>query len=664
MIFKQMSLVIVRECIFTNRVLNYATLYLTGNLWRNYTGFSASGLAASAPSNMLGSTVLGISSNSRSQIGISLAQTITGATPITIGANVAQASYVNVFDNLPVGISANAAKVNVIKNLFQNINGQAGYDSQAANSAGIYSAGSRVLVGTITGTVGSVASNTFVNNGYGVRATTISSLEIGANYFTTSSVGIFITKMWGNASYTFLNRIVNNSFFNVEIDINGFDNQKMIMVIMSNTSNYTGAATKSNQSFNIALAELTQNPQCQYKVESNLLTGKFTYGVYAGQLYAASISNNTITMKPPFGARNMADIWIENSSELSVKFNYLNVNPTASQVWNTFGIHTSASTNNLYCSNDIKRSGVSMKFNGTSPSHIYANRLNNNPSDPNRVGLMLDASGNVGNINIPIGGGSMACAENEFGDFVFADTYVNNGYGTQIDYDGLNAPSNPFCPFLNLSSNLTNQPFVSTSNTYAGFVNCGSVSNKPVESGKDIVPTDNNYKGINVVEQNQKAFNVVYHTYLKGLTMVSAGQWNSLKVLAAKCPFTDGNSVYQARTLLFNTGDTTDYTNACEVFTPPTVANSRIKASITASEGSSPLETAVYPNPAKNELTVVTGVKGSSITITNLLGQVVLSSDLENLTTLDVSNLKNGTYLYTITKDKTIIKSDKLIITK
>jgi hypothetical protein len=561
-------------------------------------------------------------------------------------------------------VSASAARVNVIKNLFMNISSSPNGEAQSANTAGVYSTGSRVLVGTITGSVGSVASNSFQTSGYGIRATNISSLEIGANYFTTSSVGIFITKMWGNASYTFINKIVNNSFLNVDIDINGFDNQKMIMEIMSNTSNYTLPATKSNSSFNIALAELVANPQCQYKVESNVLTGKFTYGVYAGQLYAASISNNTITMKPPFGARNMADIWIDNSSELSVKFNYLNVNPSASQIWNSYGIHTSASTNNLYCSNEITRSGVSMKFNGTSPSRIYANKLNNNPGDPNQVGLMLDASGNVGNVNLPIGGGGVACAENKFGDFVFADTYVNNGYGTQIDYDGLNTPSNPFCPFLNLSSNLTNQPFVSTSNTYAGFVNCGSVSNKPVESGKDIVPTDNNYKGINVVEQNQKAFNVVYHTYLKGLTMVSAGQWNSLKVLAAKCPFTDGNSVYQARTLLFNTGDTTDYTNACEVFTPPTAANSRIKASITASEGSSPLETAVYPNPAKNELTVVTGVTGSSITISNLLGQVVLKAELENLTTLDVSNLKNGTYLYTITKDKTVIKSDKLIITK
>ncbi len=747
LIFKQVSSFVVRECLFTNRALNYATLYLTGNLWRNFTAFTPSSLNATPNANLLGSTVLGLSNQKRGQIGIQFAATKTSPSALTVGANIAQASYVNLFDNMPVGIYANDAKVNVIKNMFINISGTSGYDAYANQTSGVYITNSQVLVGTSTGSIGSVASNSFITGGTGVMATANSSVTIGANQFNGLNYGVFFTKLYNNATNSFVNTIVNNSFLNNNIDIDCFDNQKNSTSIISNTSNHTPNAFKSNAAYNVVLAELSSNQNCVYKVESNNFTGKFTYGVYAVQVYGASVANNTITMKPPFGSNFMGNIWIENSSQMIVKYNTLDVSPSASWNWNTFGIFTSLSTNNLYCNNDIKRAGVSMKFQGTSPSKIYANKLNNLPSDPNQVGLFLDNNASVGNINIPVAANFIACAENEFGDFGFADTYAFNGsQGSQIDYNGAALASNPFYPAVN-EPVLSPQAFAPVSNNNTGYVDCGApTAQQQQRLSTGIAPVINNQvnlgantqtalhiadKGIyevmrksnvnaanvnggtnfmstmattnigkfnkvdsltsrfavnqstatlqqainlnvtaatnNAIDQNQKTFNGIYHTYLKGLANVTTMQWNSLKALAALCPFTDGTSVYQARTFLANTGDTTHYANACEVFTPPVANSNRLmNNSVTGSIETNvlALNTAVFPNPASSELTITTDLIDADLTVMNVLGEVLIKTQLNPVTKLDVSNLKNGTYLYTISKDKAIIKSDKLIITK
>lgn len=748
--FKQFGTVIVRECLFTNRVLSYATLYLTGNLWRNFTAYTPSSLNITPTANLMGSTILGLSNAKRGQVGIAFTaaqSSQSGNPPLNVGQNVSQATYVNLFDNMPVGVFCNGSKVNVLKNQFNNISATNGYDTYVTQTSGVYAESSNVMVGTVTGSIGSVASNSFVTGTTGVMGTINSSVTVGANQFTNLSYGVFLTKLYNSASNNFTNTVVNNTFLNNLVDVNCFDNQKNNTTIMSNTSNHVPAAFKSNQAFNVVLAELSSNQNCAYKVESNNFTGKFTYGVYAVQVYGASVSNNTITMKPPFGGNFMGNIWITNSSQMIVKNNILNVNPSASQNWNTFGIYTAVSTNNLYCNNDIKRTGASMKFEGTCPSKIYGNKLNNLPSDSNQVGLFLDNNATVGNINIPVSGTFVACAENEFGYFKYADTYVNNNsQGSLIDYTGAFSSNNQFCPFKN-EPLFSPQAFIPVTNNNTGYVDCGApnlIQQQRVSTG--VAPVINNQvnfgantqtalhiadKGIfemmrksnvnasnvnggtnfmssmvnttidkfnkvdsltarfainqstatlqqaenlnlstsanNTIDQNQKTFNGVYHTYLKGIGNVSASQWNSLKSLAALCPFTDGTSVYQARTLLINTGDTTKYINPCEISVIPLAGNNRLmNNTITGITESNvlALNTAVFPNPASSELNITTDLTEAELTVMNVLGEVVIKTVLNPVTKLDVSNLKNGTYLYTISLDKTIIKSDKLIITK
>jgi hypothetical protein len=59
-----------------------------------------------------------------------------------------------------------------------------------------------------------------------------------------------------------------------------------------------------------------------------------------------------------------------------------------------------------------------MKFQGPSPSRIYNNILNNNPTDPCIFGIFLDNNGFVGPILFPTILGLPAPAENIFGDFM------------------------------------------------------------------------------------------------------------------------------------------------------------------------------------------------------------------------------------------------------
>ncbi len=76
----------------------------------------------------------------------------------------------------------------------------------------------------------------------------------------------------------------------------------------------------------------------------------------------------------------------------------------------------------------------------------------------------------------------------------------------------------------------------------------------------------------------------------------------------------------------------------------------------------------IYPNPAKEQLTIESDLKRSDqavITIYNIMGEIVLSEKLiVGKTAINTTNLNNGTYLYRIIIDGNIAKADKLIIIK
>jgi len=81
---------------------------------------------------------------------------------------------------------------------------------------------------------------------------------------------------------------------------------------------------------------------------------------------------------------------------------------------------------------------------------------------------------------------------------------------------------------------------------------------------------------------------------------------------------------------------------------------------------SNAFNTCVYPNPAKNELTVRSQISNGYIIITDVLGKIVLNENINsNRTTFNVERLENGCYiLKLIDGSNSMIKTEKLIIDK
>lgn len=72
----------------------------------------------------------------------------------------------------------------------------------------------------------------------------------------------------------------------------------------------------------------------------------------------------------------------------------------------------------------------------------------------------------------------------------------------------------------------------------------------------------------------------------------------------------------------------------------------------------------VYPNPAQNQVNVITGFDNGSVVINSVTGQVVANGTIVNGDSkIDVSNLNNGIYIYTIRNEEgAVVKTNKLVI--
>jgi hypothetical protein len=163
---------------------------------------------------------------------------------------------------------------------------------------------------------------------------------------------------------------------------------------------------------------------------------------------------------------NVQYTWI-NDNVILCAFPNVNLNNRVN------GISSNITQNNTYACNTILNQGVSMKFQGTSPSNIWKNSLNENQSSPNLYGIWINNFGVVGPIlrnNIEVGG-------NRFGDFDYNsggwDTYSSVGsIGSNILYTAPNASTNVFNPWLN-GNLLPALPFTKSTGLNINTFNCG-----------------------------------------------------------------------------------------------------------------------------------------------------------------------------------------------
>ena len=127
--------------------------------------------------------------------------------------------------------------------------------------------------------------------------------------------------------------------------------------------------------------------------------------------------------------------------------------------------------------------------------------------------------------------------------------------------------------------------------------------------------------------------------------------------IALLTPYIGGNAVYTARAIMGIDPD----------------AKGLIFGSfgeIGQIQSDSTITCTIYPNPAKNEITVEYSFDENTravIAITNILGSTLLEKPINGTNKkmlLDISNLSNGIYVYTITINGRVFDKQKLVINR
>jgi hypothetical protein len=163
-------------------------------------------------------------------------------------------------------------------------------------------------------------------------------------------------------------------------------------------------------------------------------------------------------------------------------------------------------------------------------------------------------------------------------------------------------------------------------------------------------------------EENRKAMNELYlRTIARSQTTFSAAERQMIYSMAIRCPYSDGEAIYLARTM-FNLIEPTaafdddEICNAAASFKKEQARKAKVQ----------PLSVTVSPNPASTEVDIV--IKGSQenmrLTITNNVGEVISQSEVNHYVTIDVSQLPNGIYFLSFLPSSGDQITSKLIIAK
>lgn len=131
----------------------------------------------------------------------------------------------------------------------------------------------------------------------------------------------------------------------------------------------------------------------------------------------------------------------------------------------------------------------------------------------------------------------------------------------------------------------------------------------------------------------------------------SKAEQDSIQVLAERCAFTYGKSVFNARALWCSFDTLATPLIACEI---PNPVSARYAGSQNDERKKSNSLIKIYPNPAQNSLSIfISENQEETLTeIIDIFGRVLLTKQLGNaeLNMLDISSISTGWYLVRITR--------------
>jgi len=169
----------------------------------------------------------------------------------------------------------------------------------------------------------------------------------------------------------------------------------------------------------------------------------------------------------------------------------------------------------------------------------------------------------------------------------------------------------------------------------------------------------------NNIEHNMKKVEQIYvNSRLFNHGALSPGQLASLQTIANKCPFEDGNAVYEARVMLFPYQPLRIYEDYCGH------SNAVARKLNPNNDSTQGINVNIYPNPNKGSFTLdyqlgknQTG-KVYIYTMTGIeLGEYVLSSDLGKMP-INNTSLSNGVYFYKVVTTDNTTRIGKIVIIK
>jgi Secretion system C-terminal sorting domain len=162
----------------------------------------------------------------------------------------------------------------------------------------------------------------------------------------------------------------------------------------------------------------------------------------------------------------------------------------------------------------------------------------------------------------------------------------------------------------------------------------------------------------NDIDNNFKTYYKLFLTYQR-TNVLDEDQLNQIHEIAIKCPLTDGEIVYAARSLYnYLSPIADDYSSACGNIGLRKAKNTNLSITQTSN--------AVYPNPSKGIITINNLASGTNtITINNMFGKIIQQKTTNSTIAMFNITSGNGVYTVQITNSTTgKIEIQKLIINK
>lgn len=648
--------------------------------------------------------------------GVRIEQVFNPATPfgtaITVNGN-------NLFSHTLTGIKILHSTVEVYNNSFQYITPTGIIAFPADTFAGV------LLVNNIEPNAATRVSfigrqalsipfyNNFKSCQFGVLAFSPQIVEVHRNSFDSCATAIKVEKIGNGVFAAYRNSITNGQI--------GFHSYNNAIGFVSATNNniqnmYAGLRTA------ILFAEptlpivLNPNPKTASRnIINDCKVGIDFINITGGQ----ANFNNILNVQPPNIVTPAYGIRLQGCVNIDVESNYID-NPT-NNLGTSYGISAELSPNSSIRCNWTYEHTYGIRCAGTMPSDVLANLMRNNFS-----GFTLTNNGVIGaQFRANPQGGIAGPQDNKWiGNNFNYGTLVDSSNGLlspffNRNYGVFQSPGNqgvntgtaiPMpkqggrlirCPFRrpivvfanvlqNIAQNNFNAPVLTdtllarqatiySSVSFPQALNISGMANlaaahyaQPIGKldsinlsvAKDSCTTSHlnqcsNLQTTHAIDSNIKCVTkICLETALNQNGQLNVSQLSQLRFIAGLCPFTDGWGVYQARSIL-STIDTAAYFNLCEFNSTTSLRTTSVN---TEQEDKPNATFTIYPNPAKNSLTVAVDSETDvlDVIIYNQIGQAVYTNTVANYGKF-YFNLPKGLY---IIKLKSIDKEylEKLII--